>query len=44
VDGSTSQYRYESVVLKLADGGSKTGDAYIKMKVEGIASRRRKIS
>jgi len=43
-DGSTSQYRYENVTLKLADAGLKSGDNYIKMKVEGVASRRRQIT
>jgi hypothetical protein len=44
VDGSTSQYRYENLALKLADAGSKSGDSLVKMKIEGIASRRRKVS
>jgi hypothetical protein len=44
VDGSTSQYRYENLTLKLADSGLKSGDNYIKMKIEGSASRRRQIS
>jgi hypothetical protein len=44
VDGSTSQYRYENLTLKLADGGLKTGDSLVKMKIEGMASRRRKVT
>jgi len=44
VDGSTSQYRYEGLAIKLADAGNKTGDDHIKMKITGIASRRRKIA
>ena len=44
VDGTTSQYRYENLALKLADAGNKSGDNLVKMKIEGIASRRRKVS
>ena len=44
VDGTTSQYRYENLALKLADAGNKSGDALVKMKVDGVASRRRKVS
>jgi hypothetical protein len=44
VDGSTSQYRYENLTLKLADSGLKSGENYIKMKIEGSASRRRQIT
>jgi hypothetical protein len=44
VDGSTSQYRYENLALKLSDAGVKSGDNLVKMRIEGIASRRRKVS
>ncbi len=44
VDGSTSQYRYENLALKLADAGTKSGDNLVKMKIEGVASRRRKVT
>jgi len=44
VDGSTSQYRYDGVALKLSDAGNKSGDNLIRMKIDGVASRRRQIT
>lgn len=43
-DGSVSQFRYTSVVLKYDDSGSKTGDATVKQKVSWMASRRIKVA
>lgn len=41
-DGSVSQYTYTGVVMKLSDGGSQTGDNTLKMKIDWMASRRKK--
>lgn len=43
VNGTISQYRYERVVMQLSDAGSVKGDAEVKMKIDGKASRRRKV-
>lgn len=43
IDGNISQYVYERVVMHLSDAGAVKGDAEVKMKIEGKASRRRKI-
>ena len=44
VSGAITQYRYNNVVLKLSDAGSKTGDNWIKQKIDGVASTRQKIA
>lgn len=41
-NGGTSQYRYEKVAYKVTDLGDREGDKVIKMKMEALASRRRK--
>lgn len=41
-DGSVSQYTYTGVQMKLSDGGSQTGDNTLKMKIDWMASRRKK--
>lgn len=41
-EGSVSQYTYTGVQMKLSDGGSQTGDNTIKMKLDWVASRRKK--
>ena len=43
-DGSTSQYYYTGVLLKLDDAGSWAGDRTVKMSVSFVASRRLKIA
>lgn len=40
-DGSTSQYRYERVILTLDDAGDWKGDATVKIKVSFEASRKK---
>lgn len=40
--GQISQYRYEKVVLKVTDIGSREGNKPVKMKLEFMASRRLK--
>lgn len=42
-DGSTSQYRYERVVLSLDDAGNWQGDATVKIKVSFEAARKRQV-
>jgi len=41
-NGGTSQYRYEKVAYKVTDLGAREGDKVIKMKLEALASRRKK--
>lgn len=41
-NGGISQYRYEKVAYKVTDLGDKEGDKVVKMKLEFMASRRRK--
>lgn len=43
-DGSTSQYRYTGVMLKLDDAGKIAGDQDIKQKISWCATRRLKVS
>lgn len=40
LNGTTSQYRYDGVMLTITDAGKKTSQAKIPMKVEFEASRR----
>lgn len=42
-DGSTSQYRYERVILSLDDAGNWKGDATVPIKVSFNAARKRKV-
>lgn len=42
-DGSTSQYRYERVILSLDDAGNWQGDATVKIKVSFEAARKRQV-
>ena len=41
-NGGTSQYRYEKVAYKVTDIGAREGDKVVKMKLEALASRRKK--
>lgn len=43
-DGSTSQYRYENVILTLDNAGDWKGDASIKIKVSFEASRKKTVA
>lgn len=43
VNGGQSQYRYDGVMFKLDDAGSKKGDASIKQKLSWVAARRIKV-
>ena len=40
VNGGTTQYQYTEVQLKLADSGKKSGDEFIKQRVDFMATRR----
>jgi hypothetical protein len=42
-DGSITQFRYESVVLKYDDAGSWAGESTVKQKVSWTAGRRRRV-
>ena len=42
-DGSTSQYRYERVILSLDDAGNWQGDTTVKIKVSFEAARKRQV-
>ncbi|ADE12136.1 hypothetical protein [Sideroxydans lithotrophicus] len=42
-DGSTSQYRYEHVIMSLDDAGDWKGDASVKIKVSFEASRKKTV-
>lgn len=42
-DGSTSQYRYERVILSLDQAGDWRGDASVKIKVSFEASRKKQV-
>lgn len=42
-DGSVTQYRFEGCAFKLSDGGSWKQDAAVKMKLDWVASKRRKV-
>jgi len=42
-NGGISQFRFEKVVYKLTDMGSREGDKTVKMKLEFMASRRLKV-
>ena len=42
-DGTISQFRYEGVSLHFEDAGAWKADEFVKMKLGGEASRRRKI-
>lgn len=44
VDGSISQYRYEGIALKADDAGSWAGNKEVALKVDFMASRRRKVA
>ena len=41
-NGGTSQYRYEKVAYRVTDLGDRIGDKVINMKLEFLASRRKK--
>ena len=43
IDGSITQYRFENVALKTDDAGKWSGNKEVKMKVDFMASRRRKV-
>lgn len=43
VSGATTQYRYEGVQLKLVDAGAWKGDSTVRMKLDFLAARRRKV-
>ena len=43
-NGSVSQFRYDGVLMTLADAGNRAGDATIKQSVNFVASRRIKVS
>lgn len=43
VDGSISQYRYEGVALHFNDAGNFKSDSFVKMKIAGEASFRKKV-
>lgn len=42
-NGSISQYRYERVMFKYSDAGQAKNDASIKLKLDWVASKRRKV-
>lgn len=39
-NGAVSQYRYDGVLMTLADGGNRAGDATVKQSINFVASRR----
>lgn len=41
--GGMSQYRYEGVIPMVEDMGDRKGDASIKIKMRGLAARRKKV-
>lgn len=42
-DGSTSQYRYERVIMSFDDAGTWKGDATVPLKIGFTAARKRKV-
>lgn len=43
-NGAVSQFRYDGVLMTLADAGTRAGDATIKQAINFVASRRIKVS
>lgn len=42
-NGSTSTFQFDNVSLKLSDGGSWSGDASVRQRIEFMANRRRSV-
>jgi len=42
-DGTTTQFRYDGVALKLSDAGSSSADKYVSQKIDWTAAKRIKV-